>query len=241
MDLEGRKALVTGSAVRVGRRIALRLADAGCDVAVHYRTSDEEARETAEEIREHGVSAATVQGDLSKVDEAESVVDDAADALDGLDVLVNSASVFYPTPVGEVEQDDWDRLFDVNLRGPFFTSQQASERMEDDGVIVNIADWAGFRPYQNHVPYCTTKAGVIAMTKGLAKELAPDVRVAAVAPGPVMLPSSYTDEDVERILEKTPLDRVGSPDDVAHAVEYLVEAGFVTGAVVPVDGGRLIY
>ncbi len=241
MDLEGRKALVTGSAVRVGRRIALRLADAGCDVAVHYRTSDEEARETAEEIREHGVSAATVQGDLSKVDEAESVVDDAADAFDGLDVLVNSASVFYPTPVGEVEQDDWDRLFDVNLRGPFFTSQQASERMEDDGVIVNIADWAGFRPYQNHVPYCTTKAGVIAMTKGLAKELAPDVRVAAVAPGPVMLPSSYTDEDVERILEKTPLDRVGSPDDVAHAVEYLVEAGFVTGAVVPVDGGRLIY
>ncbi len=241
MEIDGKKAVVTGSAVRVGRRIALTLAEAGADVAVHYRTSDEEARETAEEIREHGVSAATVQSDLSTVEGAESAVDDAADALDGLDVLVNSASVFYPSPVGEVEEDDWNALFNVNLRAPFFASQRASERMEADGVIVNIADWAGYRPYQNHVPYCTTKAGVIALTKGLAKELAPDVRVAAVAPGPVMLPSSYTEEDVERILEKTPLDRVGSPDDVADAVEYLVEAGFVTGAVVPVDGGRLIY
>lgn len=240
MEIKGSKAVVTGSAVRVGREIALRLADAGADVAIHYRTSEDEAEETADEVRSRGVDAATVQSDLSEVEGAEQAVDGAADALGGLDVLVNSASVFYPSPVGDVDEEDWDALFDVNLKGPFFACQQASERM-DGGVVVNIADWAGFRPYQNHVPYCTTKAGVIAMTKGLARELAPDVRVAAVAPGPVMLPPSYTDEDVERILEKTPLDRVGSPEDVAHGVEYLVEADFVTGAVVPVDGGRLIY
>lgn len=241
MEIEGSKAVVTGSAVRVGREIALRLADGGADVAIHYRTSEEEAEETAEEVRERGVDSATVRSDLSTVEGAESAVDGAADALGGLDVLVNSASVFFPSPVGDVDEDDWDALFDVNLKGPFFACQRARERMDGGGVVVNIADWAGFRPYENHVPYCTTKAGVIAMTRGLAKELAPDVRVAAVAPGPVMLPPSYTDEDVERILEKTPLDRVGSPEDVAHGVEYLVEAGFVTGAVVPVDGGRLIY
>lgn len=239
MELEGARALVTGSAVRVGREIALQLADEGADVAVHYRSSEEEARETAEEIRESGVDATTVRSDLSTVEGAESAVDAAADGLGGLDVLVNSASVFYPTPTGDVTADDWNRLFDVNLRAPYFAVQRATEH--DVDCVVNVADWAGFRPYDNHVPYCTTKAGVIAVTRGLAKELAPDVRVNAVAPGPVMLPPDYGEDDVERILEKTPLDRVGSPGDVAHAVRYLLEADFVTGAVLPVDGGRLVY
>lgn len=255
MELEGASALVTGSARRVGRRIALRLAEGGADVAVHYRTSEEEAEATVDDLRERGVDAVGVQGDLRDLDDVELIVDEAAERLGGLDVAVNNASVFPRTPLGEVDGDVWDLNMDVNLRAPAFVAMAAAERMRGaddgggggsrgdglDGKIVNIADWAGYRPYENYLPYCVSKAGVIALTKGLARELAPDVAVNAVAPGPVMLPEDFSEADRRAIEEQTPLGRIGSPDDIASGIAFLVEGSdFMTGAVVPIDGGRLI-
>lgn len=253
MDLDGTRALVTGSARRVGRRIALRLARGGADVAVHYRTSAEEAEETVADLRAEGVEAVGVQGDLRDLDDVERIVGEAADALGGLDVAVNNASVFPRTPLDDVDGDVWDLNMDVNLRAPAFVAMAAAERMDAstgpdgaptgglDGKIVNIADWAGFRPYENYLPYCVSKAGVIALTKGLARELAPDVAVNAVAPGPVMLPEDFSEDDRRAIVEQTPLNRIGSPDDIAAGIAFLVEGSdFMTGAVVPIDGGRLI-
>jgi NAD(P)-dependent dehydrogenase (short-subunit alcohol dehydrogenase family) len=253
MDLDGTRALVTGSARRVGRRIALRLARGGADVAVHYRTSAGEAEETVADLRAEGVEAVGVQGDLRDLDDVERIVGEAADALGGLDVAVNNASVFPRTPLDDVDGDVWDLNMDVNLRAPAFVAMAAAERMDSstgpdgaptgglDGKIVNIADWAGFRPYENYLPYCVSKAGVIALTKGLARELAPDVAVNAVAPGPVMLPEDFSEDDRRAIVEQTPLNRIGSPDDIAAGIAFLVEGSdFMTGAVVPIDGGRLI-
>lgn len=247
MDLDGKNALVTGSAKRVGRQIALTLAESGANVAIHYRTSSEEATETVDEVRGLGVESVAVKGDLRNIDDIDSMVDEAVDGLGGVDVLVNSAAVFNQTPFGDVNLDDWELHLDVNLRGAFFCAQRAVKEMESggddvDGKIVNIADWSGFRPYKNYLPYCISKAGVIALTKGLAKEVAPNITVNAVAPGPVLLPSEFTKEDREQIMQKTPLRRIGSPEDVAAGVKFLLEGSdFITGAVLPVDGGRLIY
>ncbi|MDY7081185.1 MAG: SDR family oxidoreductase [Halobacteria archaeon] len=246
MELEGKNVLVTGSAKRVGRHIALRLADGGANVAVNYRTSDDEAEETAEEIREKGVEAATVQADLSNLEDIQRLVDTVVEEFGSLDVLVNNASVFYPTPFGEVTEEDWDKNLDVNLKGPFFCSQYSARAMmenatEPKGKIVSIADWSGFRPYTRYLPYCISKAGIIAMTRGLAKELAPQINVNAIAPGPVMLPPDFSEEEKKEVLENTPLQRVGSPDDIAEGVAFMVEGSdFVTGAILPIDGGRLI-
>lgn len=239
MNIDGSRVLVTGSARRVGRRIAERFAEAGADVAVHYNTSGEAAEEVADALASTGARTTTVQGDLGDVDEVEAIVDGAADGIGGLDVLVNSASVFPHTPVGSVAVEEWDGVADVNLRAPFFASQAAAERM-DGGTIVNIADWAGIRPYEGYVPYCITKAGVIAMTKGLARALSPSIAVNAVAPGPVLLPPDYDDEARERVIDNTPLGRIGEPDDVADGVLFFARNDFTTGAILPIDGGRLI-
>ncbi|MFB6283514.1 MAG: SDR family NAD(P)-dependent oxidoreductase [Halobacteria archaeon] len=240
MDLKGKNVLVTGSAKRVGRRIALRLAESGANVGVTYRTSDEEAAETVEELREKGVEAEDFRVDLAEVDEVEELIDSFHSRFGATHGLVNNASVFYPTPVGEVSEEDWNRTLDVNLRGPFFCAQEAAEKMEE-GKIVNIADWSGYRPYTRYLPYCISKAGIIAMTKGLAKELAPEVNVNAIAPGPVMLPPEFSDEERQQIIENTPLVRIGSPEDIAEGVAFMMEGSdFVTGTVLPIDGGRLI-
>lgn len=245
MDLEGKNALVTGSAKRVGRRTALRLAESGANVAVHYRTSEQEASDAVEELRSKGVDSLAVEADLRDLDEIDLLIDSVVEEFGGLDVLVNNASVFLRTPLGTVTEEDWELNLDVNLRAPFFTSQRAVQEMNGDGdvagKIVNIADWSGFRPYEGYLPYCVSKAGVIALTKGLAKEAAPEVTVNAVAPGPVMLPPDFTEQDKQEIVERTPLQRIGSPDDIAEGVAFLLEGSdFLTGAIIPIDGGRLI-
>ncbi|MHC4470542.1 MAG: SDR family NAD(P)-dependent oxidoreductase [Planctomycetota bacterium] len=239
MELHGAKALVTGAALRVGREIALELARAGADLYVHYRSSEGPAEETALEIRALGRGATLVRGDLGRAEDVERVAGCAIDA----DLLVNSASVFPRTPLAEVTVEQWDRIFDVNLRGPFFLARTIGLAMKERGrgVVVNIADWAGYRPYRGYLPYCMSKAGIIAMTHGLAKLLAPEVRVNAVAPGPVMLPDDMTEEERDVVIRGTPLGREGSPTDVAKAIRFLAEGSdFITGAVLTVDGGRLI-
>ncbi|MFP4175498.1 MAG: SDR family oxidoreductase [Halobacteriales archaeon] len=237
MELQDANILVTGSAVRVGRAIALRLADGGANVAVHYRTSDAEAHETADDVREHGGSATTVQSDLSTVEGAREAVEGTVEGLGGIDVLVNSASVFGETPVRDVTEDDWNVNMDVNLRAPFFASQRAAEHGAEK--VINIAGVAAFRPFPSFVPYSVSKAGVVSLTKGLAKALAPDVTVNAVSPGTVLSPSDRPDEEEQRIADETPVGRTGEPSDVADTVAFVVRSSdFLNGSVIRVDGGR---
>lgn len=237
MEIDGANVLVTGSAVRVGRAIALRLADEGANVAVHYRTSKKEAHTTADNVRERGGAATTVQSDLSTVEGARAAVDGAADGLGGIDVLVNSASIFNETPVEDVTEEDWNANMNVNLRAPFFASQRATERGAEK--VVNIAGVAAQRPFPSFVPYSVSKAGVVSLTKGLAKALAPEVTVNAVSPGTVLSPPDRPDEEERRIADDTPVGRIGEPSDIADTVAFVVRSSeFLNGAVISVDGGR---
>jgi pteridine reductase len=239
MDIRTSKALVTGSALRVGREIALELARAGASIFLHYRSSSEAARETEREIRALGAKVELVAGDLGVPADVMRLATECREA----DILVNSASIFPRTPLPEITFETFDEIFAVNLRGPFFLAKEIGLAMKKRGrgAIVNIADWAGYRPYKGYLPYCVSKAALLAANAGLARCLAPEVRVNAVAPGPVMLPEDMTEAERRQVLSSTPLGRVGSPLDVARAVRFLVEsAEFTTGAVLTVDGGRLI-
>lgn len=239
--LTGKVALVTGGARRVGKAIALALADRGADIVVHYHSGAAEAVETADELRACGVRAAVVQGDLSDVDAARALPQQALALLGRLDIVINSAAMMLRTPVGDVTPDEWDRMFALNLRAPFFVAQAAAPLMQaDGGVIVNIADLAAYETWPAYVPHSITKAGVVQMTRGLARALAPGIRVNAVAPGAVLLPDDWDATAADRLAGTTPLRRLGSAEDVAQAVVFLCEAGYVTGDVIIVDGGRHI-
>jgi pteridine reductase len=243
METTGKVALVTGSGVRVGKRIALALAGTGMHVAVHYHSSAGPADETVTEIRALGVEAESFQGDLSQTASVRSLIGAIDERWGRLDVLVNSAAIFPRTPWEEIDEATWDRTLDVNLKAPFFTAWHAVPLMRRNGggKIVNIADWAGLRPYKNYLPYVISKGGIITMTKAMAKELAPEIAVNAIAPGPVMLPEDFDAAAAERIRKGTLLQRLGSPDDIAQSAVYLVAmTDFVTGHILVVDGGRLI-
>ena len=239
--LHGKVALVTGGARRVGRAIALALADRGADIVVHYNSGADDAAQTADAIRGCGVRVSLLQGDLSDVAVAQALPARAAEAFGQLDVVVNSAAMMHRTPVGEVTPDAWDMMFALNLRAPFFVSQAAAPFLRArGGVIVNIADLAAYETWPAYVPHAITKAGVVQMTRGLARALAPEIRVNAVAPGAVLLPDEWDAAAAARLVATTPLARLGSADDVAQAVVYLCEATYVTGEVIIVDGGRHI-
>ncbi len=243
MELKGRGVLVTGAAKRVGRIIALTVAGRGADVVVHYHHSHQDAHRTVEEIRALGVRAAAISADLGSVPESVALVEQAAAFLGRLDVLVNNASVFLRTPFETITEQQWDIHFDINVKAVFFCSQAAARIMQKqgEGKIINISDWAGYRPYMHYIPYCVSKAGVIALTQVLARTLAPAIQVNGVAPGPVLLPEDYDETEREKILRGTPLGRLGSPEDVARAVLFLIEGSdFITGHTLVVDGGRLI-
>lgn len=241
MELTGKVSLVTGGAHRLGRAIAVALAEHGSHIGIHFHTSEAEARVAAQEIRKGGVQAQVFAADLSRSSEATQLVDSVLAAFGRIDVLVNNAAVYFPTPLGEVTEEEWDTLLNLNLRGAFFCSQAAGLAMkrQGSGKIVNIADVAGLSPWPSYLPYSISKAGVIAMTHGLAKALAPEVTVNAVAPGTVLLQGDESAAEVRRFEELSLLKRIGAPKEVVSAVLYLVEAAdFVTGIVLPVDGGR---
>ncbi|MFN2572517.1 MAG: SDR family oxidoreductase [Gemmatimonadales bacterium] len=239
MELDGRVALVTGAGTRVGRVIALALGKAGMRVGIHYAGSEKGARQTADEIIEAGSDARTLPGDLTDPATGPRLVEHTAKVFGSLDVLVNSAAVMLRTPVGEVLVEDWDAMFALNLRAPFFLSQSAARVMgERGGVIVNIADLAAFETWRGYVPHAITKAGILQMTRGLAHALAPRIRVNAIAPGAVLLPDGWTQEQADKLIATTPLARLGRPEDVAQAVLYLLGADYVTGETIIVDGGR---
>lgn len=239
MELSGRAALVTGSGHRLGRALAVSLAQAGMRVAVHYHEAAEAAEETARLVREAGSSAETIHADLRLPGEPERLVQAAAAALGGLDVLVNSAAIMRRTPVGEVTVEEWDEMFALNLRAVFFASQEAARMMEErGGAIINIADLAAYETWPGYIPHGVTKAGVVQLTRALARVLAPKIRVNAVAPGTVLLPEDWGGKEAERLASTTPLGHIGSPADVTEAVLYLLRADYVTGETLIVDGGR---
>lgn len=242
--LAGKVALVTGAARRVGATIARALHAAGASVVLHYRSSAEEADALAREL--NGVrpsSTALAQCDLLDGPAVKGLAQAATTAFGGLDILVNNASSFYPTPVGDIDEDDWNDLIGTNLKAPLFLAQAASPALrERGGLIVNLADIHGMRPLRRHPVYCVAKAGLIMLTKSLARELGPRVRVNAIAPGPVMWPEDGVDDALRaEIVDRTALKRIGSAEDVARAVLFFAsEAPFVTGQILAVDGGRSI-
>lgn len=241
--LEGRRALVTGAAHRVGKAIAVALAAEGARVAVHFNHAADAAEQTVRELCAAGRAARWFQDDLAQPGAPERLVADVVEAFGGLDLLVNSAAVMQRTPLGEVTVEVWDAMFAVNLRAPFFLAQAAYpwlRRAEQGGALVNIADLAAFETWPAYVPHGITKAGVVQMTRALAHALAPEVRVNAVAPGAVLLPDDWSPESADHLVRTTPLGRLGTPDDVAAAVVYLATAPYVTGETLLVDGGRHI-
>jgi pteridine reductase len=239
VTLSGRVALVTGAGRRVGRAIAMGLGSDGAHVAVHFSGSEAEARETAKMIVDAGGAASTFRADLRDAGAAAKLVDAVTAECGTLDVLVNSAASMMRTPLETVTPEQWDEVFSLNLRAPFFLSVAAARAMGDrGGVIVNISDHMGFESWAGFVPHGVSKAGVSAMTHLLAGALAPRVRVNAVAPGAVLAPEGWPAAEREKYANQTPMHRVGTPDDVVGAIRYLIGATYVTGETLFVDGGR---
>ena len=241
MQLTDRIALVTGAGRRVGRAIATALGSRGMHVAVHFNASASGARETAKEIERAGGKATLFQADLSQPAMPRTLVDEVAASLGALDVLVNSAAIMQRTPLDSITPAEWDAMFAINSRAPFFASIAARRHMAArGGAIVNIADLAALETWPAYIPHGLSKAVVVQMTRNLARTLAPSVRVNAVAPGVIMLPEGWSAETGERLRQTTPLKRLGSVNDVVGAVIYLLEADYVTGETIVVDGGRHI-
>ncbi len=241
MKLRDSTVLITGSSDRVGRTIALHLAEKGAKIAVHFHSQKDKALQTANEIIQRGGDALTVQGDISKINDWKVMLKAILHKWGRLNVLINNAAIFYRTPVFDITEQDWDNFLNINLKGTFWGSQIIGKHMWENknGKIINIADVSAESPWANYLPYCVSKAGVVALTKGLAKALAPHVLVNAIAPGTVLLAEEYDEEEEKMLLERTPLKRVGSPEDIAHTAAFLIEGSdFITGEIIKVDGGR---
>lgn len=243
----GKTVLVTGAAKRVGRSVARELHAAGANVVVHFRSAAREAAAMVEELNElRAGSAVCLQADLQSIDALEALVRQSVECFGRLDALVNNASSFFATPIGRIDSAAWDDLIGSNLKAPLFLTQAAAPHLRiSRGAVVNITDIHAERPFAGYPLYCAAKAGLLGLTRALAVELAPEVRVNAVAPGPILWPDSNSSaEDFgapvrERIIADTLLKHEGSPHDIARTVRFLIEdAPYVTGQVINVDGGR---
>lgn len=242
MELRGRVALVTGAGRRLGRAMAAALADRGMTLAIHHHASSAGANELREEVIAAGGRAVCFQADLTDAEAARSLPERVVAEFGRLDVLVNSAAVMQRLDFEETSPEQWDAVHALNLRAVFFCTQGAAAALRaTSGKVVNLADLAGLEPWSGFAAHSVSKAGVVMLTKVLARSLAPEVTVNAIAPGAVLVPEEYDAEERERLARATPLRRLGSPSDVVSALLYLLEGGdFVTGEILVVDGGRLI-
>jgi pteridine reductase len=241
--VQGKVVLITGGAKRVGAATCRRLHLAGANLMLHYRVSAGEARLLQAELNhQRKDSVALIQADLLDIAKLPAMVEQTVQSFGRLDALINNASSFFQTPVGEITAAAWEDLIGTNLRAPLFLSQAAAPALKKSlGAIVNITDIHAERPLKNYVVYSVAKAGLVGLTRSLARELAPEVRVNAVAPGPILWPDDETFDELsrQRIISHTPLKREGTPEDIAKAVHFLLaEATYVTGETINVDGGR---
>ncbi len=236
MELDGRRALVTGGARRIGRALCLALAERGVRVAVHYRRSETEARELVAACP----GSVAVQGDLREPDARERILETTWDQLGGLDILVNNAASWVRRPAATVDLLGWEEDLALNLTAPFFLARDGALRMQatGGGVIVNLTDWAIARPRPEYLPYYVAKAGLAAATAGLAREFAPKIRVNAIAPGPILPPDEAAPDLEQRVRSVTPMNRFGGTESVVSALLFLIGNDFVTGETVTIDGGR---
>jgi NAD(P)-dependent dehydrogenase (short-subunit alcohol dehydrogenase family) len=237
-SLQGRVALVTGAAKRLGRAVAVRLAEEGADVVVHHRSSGAEAASAVVEIQKLGRRAVAIAADLGNVAEIKRLFDETAKYFGRLDILVNSAANFLPASIVSTTEQVWDSSLNTNLKAPFFCAQAAGPLLRRTrGTIINFADVGGILGWPGYVPHCVSKAGVIMLTRVLAKELAPEVRVNAIAPGTITMPGDPPEWE-EDYIKRAPLKRSGRPSDITDTVLFLVRSEFITGQVLIVDGGR---
>jgi NAD(P)-dependent dehydrogenase (short-subunit alcohol dehydrogenase family) len=238
--LKGKVALVTGAGKRLGRSVALRLANEGASVAVHYRKSEAEAQEVVDSIKGGGGNAVAVPGELTSVEEIRRMVQMATHELGRLDILINSAANFLPSSIISTTEEVWDSALNTNLKAPFFCAQAAAPWLRrSKGVIINFADTGGILGWPGYMAHSVAKAGVIMLTRVLAKSLAPEVRVNAIAPGTISMPGDPPEWEAD-FIKVAPLQHTGTPEDIASAVSYLVHSEFITGQVLVVDGGRTL-
>ena len=244
LPLTGRCALITGAAKRLGAGTARALHAAGANVVIHYHGSEAQARELADALNsERPGSASSFRSDLLDAARLPNLVAHTVATFGGLDILVNNASSFYATPLGKITLAQWDDLIGTNLKAPLFLAQAAAPHLrERQGLIINMVDIHAPRPLPEYPVYCAAKAGLVMLTRSLARELGPDVRVNGIAPGPVLWPEAGTDDALKtEIIGKTALKRMGSPSDIARAALFFAtEAPFVTGQILAIDGGRSI-
>jgi pteridine reductase len=242
--VKSKTALITGAAKNIGASIAQYLHQAGMDIIIHHNTSGGEAKKLVDKLnKDRTNSAIAIQANLQDQKSYSTLIDKALEFNDCIDVLVNNASTFYPTPIEDIQEEQWNELINVNLKAPLFLSQLASTSLrKNNGCIINIADIHAIRPLKDHAIYSISKAGLIMLTQSLAKELAPEIRVNAISPGAITWHEGMADEAKQDILEHTAMNRTGSMNDISKAVLYLInDADYITGQVINIDGGRTLY
>ena len=233
---------ITGAAKRIGKEIALTFKELGWNIIIHYNSSKKDADDLANQInKDNPNSAKTVQGNLDIKEDVQKILSEVGETFPSIDVLVNNASTFYPTPIDDISEDHWERLIGSNLKGPLFLIQGLKEQLKSSkGSIINITDTNLSKGVPNFSIYSAAKAGLEAITKGLARELAPDIKVNAIAPGAMLEPPdvTWTEEQKNKVIENIPLNRMGSEKDIADAVSFLARSEYITGQIIKVDGGR---
>lgn len=237
-------AFITGAAKRIGKQTALSLHEQGFDVIIHCNNSANEAKELCLQLNAKRINSAVfLQADLLKINSIKKLVMDSIQVFGRIDVLINNASTFYPTPVNDVTETVWDDLFGTNLKAPFFLSQALTEELsKNKGSIINMVDIHADKPLKDYSVYCMAKAGLVMLTKSLARELAPNIRVNGVAPGAILWhENELTEQDKIDVLSEISLQKLGSPKDIAQAISFLIQAEYVTGQIIAIDGGRSVY
>ena len=233
---------ITGAAKRIGKSIALTLKYLGWNIIINYNSSKEDAEQLANEInKDNPDTAQIVQGNLDKEEDIKKILNDINDIFPTLDLLVNNASTFYPTPIEEISENHWEKLIGSNLKGPLFLIQGLKDKLKaSNGSIINITDTNLSKGVPNYSIYSAAKAGLEAITKGLARELAPEIKVNAIAPGAMLEPPdvTWTEDQKDKVIESIPLNRMGSEQDIAEAVKFLAHSEYITGQIIKVDGGR---
>ena len=233
---------ITGAAKRIGKEIALCFSEMGWNIIIHYNSSKNDAQVLADEINgTNPDSAITVQGNLDVKEDVEKIINEVLDAFPSIDLLINNASTFYPTPIDDISEDHWEKLIGSNLKGPMFLIKGLKQKLkESNGSIINITDTNLSKGVANYSIYSAAKAGLEAITKGLARELAPEIKVNAIAPGAMLEPPdvTWTEEQKNKVIDTIPLKRMGSEKDIAETVKFLADSEYITGQIIKVDGGR---